>query len=92
MGTGTRYGHGGIAVAEAANTALALGGVPVIAPRISLADPRERHRGLSHHTRAALSLCLGRVRLAWPEGLDLPAGVVAEVVPVAVAESVALPQ
>jgi hypothetical protein len=84
VGTGTRYGHGGIAVAEAVNTAFALGGAPVIAPRISLADPRERHRGLSHHTRAALSLCLGRVRLAWPEGLDLPGGLDAEVVPVAV--------
>lgn len=84
VGTGTRYGHGGIAVAEAVNTTLALGGLPVITPRISQADPRERHRGLSHHTRAALSLCLGPVRLAWPDGLDLPDGVDAEIVPVAV--------
>ena len=36
---------------------------------------RERHRGLSHHTLAALALCLGDVRVAWPRGLDRPVGV-----------------
>src|SRR3954471_1661943 len=45
VGTGTRFGHGGLAAAEAANAALALGGVPVIAARISGADQRRRHRG-----------------------------------------------
>lgn len=61
VGTGTRLGHGGLAAAEAANAASALGGRAVIAPRVSEADPRERHRGLSHHTRAVLDLCLGEV-------------------------------
>ena len=37
-------------------------------PRVSFGDERERHRGLSHHTRAALALCLGDVRVAWPRG------------------------
>ncbi|MGZ4388609.1 MAG: DUF3866 family protein [Gaiellaceae bacterium] len=61
VGTGTRLGHGGLAAAEAANAAAALGGRAVIAPRVSEADARERHRGLSHHTRAVLDLCLGEV-------------------------------
>ena len=75
VGTGSRFGHGGLAVADAANAAAALGGKPVVAARVSLADERERHRGLSHHTRSALDLCLGAVRVAWPQGLDRPEGV-----------------
>ena len=72
VGTGSRYGHGGLAVAEAVNVATALGGRPVVAARVSGADPRERHRGLSHHTAAALSLCLGAAVVAWPSGLPQP--------------------
>jgi hypothetical protein len=59
VGTATRLGHGGLAAAEAANAALALGGVPVVAARMSRADERERHRGLSHHTEAVLALVRG---------------------------------
>ena len=59
VGTGTRFGHGGLAAAEAANAALALGGVPVIAVRVSAADARPRHRGVSHHTEAVLALVHG---------------------------------
>jgi hypothetical protein len=59
VGTGTRFGHGGLAAAEAANVALALGGVPVIAVRASAADERLRHRGVSHHTDAVLALVHG---------------------------------
>ncbi len=72
VGTASTYGHGGLAVADAANVACALGGSVVVAPRVSHGDPRERHRGVSHHTRAALSLCLGDVTVAWPAGLELP--------------------
>jgi hypothetical protein len=61
VGTGTRFGHGGLAAAEAANTGLALGGRPVVAARVSGADERERHRGLSHHTEAVLALVRGDV-------------------------------
>lgn len=63
-GTGTALGHGGLAAAEAANAANALGGRPVVVERRSEADPRERHRGVSHHTRAVLALCLGEVVVA----------------------------
>lgn len=59
VGTGTRYGHGGLPAAEAANAALSLGGVPVVAVRASSADTRPRHRGISHHTDAILSLVRG---------------------------------
>jgi hypothetical protein len=75
VGTASRWGHGGLAVADAANTASALRALPVVAPRVSFADERPRHRGLSHHTRSALALCLGTVRTAWPIGLEPPEGV-----------------
>jgi Protein of unknown function (DUF3866) len=73
VGTASSFGHGGIAVAEAANTASALEGVPIVAVRASEADPRERHQGVSHHTRAALALCLGEVVVPWPAGWEAPA-------------------
>jgi hypothetical protein len=64
VGTASRLGHGGLAAATAANAASSLGGRPVVAARVSDADPRERHHGLSHHTRAVLELCLGGVLVA----------------------------
>jgi hypothetical protein len=70
VGTGSFLGHGGLAAAEAANASVALGGTAVLAPRVSEGDERERHRGLSHHTRAVLALCLGNVAVAWPAGLE----------------------
>ena len=82
VGTRTRYGHGGMSAAAAANAACALGGVAVLAPRVSFADDRDRHRGLSHHTRAALELCLGHVHVAWPAGLELPDDIAVEAVDV----------
>jgi len=72
VGTGSRLGHGGVAAAAAANFATALGGSPVLAVRVSTADERERHRGVSHHTRSVVELCLARVTIAWPEGLEAP--------------------
>jgi len=72
VGTASPLGHGGLAAAEAANAASALGGSPVLAVRVSHGDERERHRGISHHTRAVLDLVLGERRIAWPAGLDAP--------------------
>jgi hypothetical protein len=71
VGTASPWGHGGVSVAEAVLTARALGGLPVLAVRYSEGDPRERHRGLSHHTKAVLALA-GDVEIGWPEGLDAP--------------------
>jgi hypothetical protein len=73
VGTRSRYGHGGLAAAEAVNAAGAVGGRPILAPRVSAADSRER--GVSHHTIAAIELCLGPLTVAWPEGLEVPAEV-----------------
>lgn len=73
VGTGSRLGHGGLAAADAANAASALGGSPIVAVRASGLDPRDRHRGVSHHTRAVLSLCVGDVVAAWPAGRPAPA-------------------
>jgi hypothetical protein len=64
VGTSSMYGHGGLAAVVAANAASALGGRPVVVARVSEADPRERHRGLSHHTETILGLCLGEVQVA----------------------------
>lgn len=66
VGTGTRFGHGGLAAADAANAALSLGGSPVVAQRVSAADKRDRHRGRSHHTEAVLALVRGEVVVAEP--------------------------
>jgi len=60
LGTGTRWGFSGVAAGEAVNAAAVLGGRPVASLRISGADPRERHRGISHHSLIAY----GRVALA----------------------------
>lgn len=55
VGTGTYYGFTGMALSHWSHTVSALGGVPVWIPRISFADGRKRHYGLSHHTLTPLS-------------------------------------
>jgi Protein of unknown function (DUF3866) len=72
VGTGSRWGHGALAAAEAAHVAAALAGRPILAVRASEADPRERHAGVSHHTRAVLDLGPDALVAAWPEGRDAP--------------------
>lgn len=54
LGTGSRLGYASIEAGETANAVAALGGRPIVAPRVSFADERERHRGISHHTLTAL--------------------------------------
>jgi hypothetical protein len=46
-----------------------LGGRPILAVRYSDADPRERHRGISHHSEAVLSLVRSTVDVAVPTGV-----------------------
>ena len=50
LGTGTKWGYSGVAAGEAVNAAATLGGRPVASLRISFADPRDRHQGVSHHS------------------------------------------
>jgi len=73
MGSDTRYGFSGVQAAEAVNAAAALGGRPVACLRMSTADARARHRGVSHHSLTGLGrLALARAAVAVPE-LDDPA-------------------
>jgi hypothetical protein len=67
LGSATRYGHGGMAALDVAHAALALGLPTLLSPRLSASDPRERHRGLSHHSAAVLGLLLSPVRVPVPE-------------------------
>ena len=73
VGTASPWGHGGLSVAEAVLTSRSLGGSPVLVVRYSEGDPRERHHGLSHHTRAVLAVA-GDVEVGWPNGLAVPDG------------------
>ncbi len=72
VGTASTLGHGGLAATQAANAASALEGSPILAVRVSTQESRERHRGVSHHTKAVLELCLGDVLAAWPGNLTAP--------------------
>lgn len=69
LGTGTTWGFSGTAAGEAINAAAVLGGQPIGSLRISSADARDRHRGVSHHSLTAY----GRVALATAD-LVVPAG------------------
>jgi len=71
VGTASLHGHGGMAAADAANAASALGASPVLALRLSTAERRARHRGLSHHVEGILSVSGPSVRLAWPDGCPI---------------------
>ncbi len=69
VGTATRLGFSALEVAPALDAVESLGGRPVAAVRFSLADPRLRHQGVSHHTRTALgSLARARATIGIPEG------------------------
>ncbi|MCR8633878.1 DUF3866 family protein [Paenibacillus radicis (ex Xue et al. 2023)] len=54
VGTNTQFGFSGLEVGEIANAVSALNGQPIVIPRISFADKRDRHYGISHHTLTIL--------------------------------------
>nr|WP_269329204.1 DUF3866 family protein [Kineosporia babensis] len=60
LGTGTKWGFSGVQAGEVLNATSVLNGRPVACLRVSGADARERHRGVSHHSLTAY----GRVALA----------------------------
>lgn len=70
-GTETIYGHSGIEqgwIIDAVNT---LQGVPVYSPRISFADKRPRHKGISHHSLTVLrEIAKTQSRVALPKIVD----------------------
>lgn len=55
VGTGSKWGFTGVEQGEILNAVETLEGIPIAVPRISFADPRRRHQGISHHTLTVLS-------------------------------------
>ncbi len=70
IGSDTEFGHGGMIALDSAHAALSLGLRTWVSPRLSASDPRERHRGLSHHTFTVLELLLAAVDIGCPS--DFP--------------------
>ena len=67
LGTNSRWGVSALAAGNSLNAAHTLGGRPVAALRVSFADERERHRGVSHHSLTILSeVCLVPATVAVP--------------------------
>jgi uncharacterized protein DUF3866 len=54
LGTASKYGFALMEAGEIVNAIGALVGRPIVAPRLSFADERGRHQGISHHTLTAL--------------------------------------
>jgi hypothetical protein len=66
-GSGSSLGFSGIEVGAALDAANALHGRPIAALRISFADPRPRHQGVSHHSLTTLAIATrGRVEVPVP--------------------------
>lgn len=80
LGTGTAWGFSGVSTGEAINAVNALGGCAIGCLRISGADARERHQGVSHHSLTAY----GRVALS-------PADIVEPSCPTGTVEVAAFP-
>ena len=67
LGTETTWGVSALGSGLALNAASLLGGRAVACLRLSFSDGRERHRGLSHHSRTILgSVCVSEVDVAVP--------------------------
>jgi hypothetical protein len=74
VGSSSPLGHGGMFALDSAHAALALGAPTLLVARMSSADPRARHRGISHHTLTVLDLLLEPVTVALPAGMRSPVG------------------
>ena len=72
VGTGTVHGHGAVESAVLVDLVARAGGGPIVAVRFSDADPRPRHRGVSHHTETTLSLAGETADVPVPRGAPSP--------------------
>lgn len=63
VGTGTKMGFSGIEQSWVLDLAGSLNGIPVAVPRMSAADLRLRHQGISHHSQTILTLVNKAVKL-----------------------------
>jgi hypothetical protein len=66
VGTSSPLGTTALEVAGILDAATALGGTAIAVLRMSDGDRRERHRGVSHHSRTALELTRSSVLVASP--------------------------
>lgn len=66
-GSGSSLGFSGIEVGAVLDATTALDGLPIAALRVSFADPRPRHQGVSHHSLTTLSIATrSRVQVPLP--------------------------
>jgi len=72
LGSDTERGFSGLEVASVLQIAQKASRRAIAALRWSDADPRERHRGLSHHSRTALALTDATAIVAIPKGSPDP--------------------
>jgi hypothetical protein len=70
VGTGTILGHTALEQAEIVHATATLGGRSVVCLRVSEADERPRHRGVSHHSITALR----HIRPGTPYDVAVPSG------------------
>jgi Protein of unknown function (DUF3866) len=68
IGSNSEFGHGGMVALDSVHAALSLRLPTMLSPRLSSADPRERHLGVSHHTHTILELLLAPTEVAVPDG------------------------
>jgi hypothetical protein len=87
VGTGTALGFSAMEVASTVDSAERMGGIPIVALRYSDADPRDRHRGVSHHSTTALSFAYARALVPVPAAVDPPELGGHQVVPVPVPDA-----
>ncbi len=72
LGTDTKWGASALVSGNTLNAAAALGGRPVAALRVSFADERTRHHGVSHHSITILKdVCTVPANVAVP-ALEAP--------------------
>lgn len=68
VGTNTKWGTTALELGQIINAVHVLGGKSYTIPRLSYAEQRERHYGLSHHTITAINqVSLAKTRLVLPE-------------------------
>ncbi len=67
VGTDTPLGHTALGQVPAIDLAASLGATVVVGLRASGADGRDRHRGVSHHSRTVLRLAHGPTTVAVPD-------------------------
>ncbi|MDQ1373504.1 MAG: hypothetical protein QOJ09_842 [Actinomycetota bacterium] len=72
LGTGTEFGFSGMEVASILEAGEAMSYRPIVALRVSDADPRNRHLGISHHARTVLDVTTAQAVVPIPRGEPIP--------------------